>query len=74
MFGVLYDFYFYFVLELNNIMFLLKNCEFVEVKIVVICFEVDIILSIIIIVNIMSSADIDIAYTLLLSFFVNIKT
>lgn len=40
----------------------------------VICFEVDIILSIIIIVNIMSSADIDIAYTLLSSFFVNIKT
>lgn len=55
-----------------TILFSLKNCEFVEVKIVVNCFEVDIILSIIIIINIMSSADI--AYTLLLSVFVNIKT
>lgn len=40
------------------------NC--VEVKIVVICFEVDIIISIITIINIMSSADMNIANILFL--------
>lgn len=58
--------FFFFVLELNNIMFFKKNCEFVEVKIVVICFEVDIIISIITIINTMSSADMDIANILFL--------
>lgn len=65
-FDVSFDFF--FVLDLNNIMFLLKICEFVKVKIVVICFEVDII-SIITIINIMSSAHTDISNILFLWLF-----
>lgn len=73
MFGVLFDFFF-FVLELKC--FFHKNCEFVEVKTVVICFEVDIILSIIAIIDIVSSADMDVANIRFFCYysFVNIKT
>jgi len=72
-FDVSFDFF--FCIRLKHYYVSLKNCGFVKVKIVVICFEVDIIISIItIIINIMSSADMDIANILFCRSFVNIKT
>lgn len=53
-------FFFFFCIRIKQYYVSWKNCEFVEVKTVVICFEVNIIISIITL-NIMSSADMDFA-------------
>lgn len=56
----------FFCIRLKQYYVSLKNCEFVKVKTVVICSEVDIIISIIaIIINIMSSDDMDVICVLL---------
>lgn len=58
--------FFFFCIRLKQYYVSLKICEFVKVKAVVICSEVDIIISIItIIINIMSSDDMDVIYFLL---------